>query len=132
MSPAHQLPGGSLVRYQGRLWLKAERPAKDYINHYLVPAQPEPGLSLLYIDPETELELVAVKARPNLGTARAEGGDIPYGDLIETPGGPFIKAQDIKKDGQRHAAYVDIRTGEVRPRQERQLLAAYGQWKLEI
>ncbi|TAN50700.1 MAG: hypothetical protein EPN26_09805 [Rhodospirillales bacterium] len=131
-SPAHLLEGGCLVRHQGRLWLKAQRPAKDYINHYLVPSRAEPGMALLYIDPETELEPVAAKPSFSGLSPRPQGEETQFGDLVDTASGRFIKALDIKKDGQRHSAYVDILTGEVRPRQERNVTAIYADWILEI
>ncbi len=131
-SPAHLLKGGSLIRHQGRLWLKAQRAAKDYINHYLVPCRAEPGMALHYIDPETELEPAAAEPRLSGLSPRPQGAEAQFGDLVESALGRFIKVLDIKKDGQRHSAYVDILTGEVRPRQERNVTAIYANWILEI
>lgn len=132
MTPAHAVPSGSLVRHQGREWLKAERDSKDYVNHYLVGVQAEPDLTLLYIDPDIELEILAPSVRPEGLAARAEGQEPCFGDLLATETGRhFIKALDIKKDGQRHLAYVDIQSGEIRPRQERGRLSVFSAWHLK-
>lgn len=132
MTPAHEVPGGSLVRHLGREWLKAERDSKDYVNHYLVPAQAGADLTLLYVDPDIELEILAPSVRPDGLVVRAEGQEPCFGDLLATETGRhFIKALDIKKDGQRHLAYVDILSGEIRPRQERGHLTIFAAWKLQ-
>ena len=131
MSKAHETPGGSLVRHQDRLWLKAERPSRDYVNHYLVLATAQPDMALFYIDPEMELSVVSDKV--GLADLSMRGADaVPQpGDLLTNQAGHhFIKALDIKKDGQRHLAYVDIVSGEIRPRQERGAQAVYSAWKL--
>lgn len=131
MTPAHEVPGGSLVRHLGKEWLKAERDSKDYVNHYLVGVRAEPDLTLLYIDPDIDLEILAPSVRPEALAARAEGQESCFGDLLATDAGRhFIKALDIKKDGQRHLAYVDIQSGEIRPRQERGSLTVYSAWTL--
>jgi hypothetical protein len=131
MSKAHETPAGHLVRYQDRLWLKAERPSRDYLNHYLVEAKAQPGLALVYIDPDTELALIAAGALLSETSERGPGEPAQPGDVLTNQAGQhFIKAQDIKKDGQRHLAYVDIASGEIRPRQERDLVAVYSAWTL--
>ncbi|CAA6604809.1 hypothetical protein MTBLM1_40013 [Rhodospirillaceae bacterium LM-1] len=129
--PAHEMPGGRLVRHQDRIWLKAWRDSKDYVNHYLVAARASPDLTLVYIDPETELEPVGEALRLDQTKPRPLGEDMQPGDaLVLESGRRFIKVLDIKKDGQRHLAYVDIETGEIRPRQERGQAAVFSGWSL--
>ncbi|MBF0268125.1 MAG: hypothetical protein HQL44_06005 [Alphaproteobacteria bacterium] len=129
--PAHDMPGGRLVRHQDRLWLKAWRDSKDYVNHYLVAAMASPGLTLAYIDPETELEPMGEAPQFVQTQPRSKGEQMQPGDaLVLESGKRFIKVLDIKKDGQRHLAYVDIETGEIRPRQERGEAAVFSDWSL--
>ncbi len=131
--PAHEMPGGRLVRHQDRLWLKAWRDSKDYVNHYLVAATASPGLTLVYIDPETELGPVGEAPLLKQTQPRSKGEDVQPGDaLVLESGKRFIKVLDIKKDGQRHLAYVDIETGEIRPRQERGEAAVFSGWSLTV
>ena len=129
--PAHDMPGGRLVRHQDRIWLKAWRDSKDYVNHYLVAATASPGLTLVYIDPETELEPVGEVPLLRQTQPRPQGEEMQPGDaLVLESGKRFIKVLDIKKDGQRHLAYVDIETGEIRPRQERSEAVVFSGWSL--
>lgn len=131
LAPAHEIPGGALVDWQGGRWLKAQRDSKDYVNHYLVPLTPAPDLALVYIDPDTKLGLLALKLRPEALLPRLAGEATQPGDLIKAADGRFfLKALDVKKDGQRHMAYVAIDGGEVRPRRERPGCQAFCGWKL--
>lgn len=131
MTAAFETPGGSLVRHLGRSWLKAQRSSKDYVNHYLVAASAEPALSLVYIDPDTELEPVSPKALPQSLTPRDGADAAQPGDLLLLEDGRhLVKALDVKKDGQRHLAYVELATGEVRPRQERGSPRIFSGWEL--
>jgi hypothetical protein len=128
---AFEIPGGRLVRHEGRVWLKAERPSRDYINHYLVATQAGPRLTLVYIDPETDLQIVAQATIAANLSPKPPGEEAHPGDLLVTEAGRgFVKAYDVKKDGQHHLAYVDIQSGAVRPRQERGQLAIYAAWEL--
>lgn len=129
--PAHETPGGYLVRYQDRLWIKAQRDSKDYVNHYLVAAKAAPELALVYIDPEIELEILAERVGLGQPVERTPGEEAQFGDVIVNgEGRSFIKALDVKKSGQRHLAYVDMASGEVRPRQERGPVTVYAAWAL--
>lgn len=131
MTFAHEVAGGALVRHQGKTWLKAQRDSKDYVNHYLVPARAVADLALVYIDPETELEILAGAVRAEGLVSRVAGQKAQPGDILAPePGRHVIKALDVKKDGQRHLAYVDIESGEIRPRQERGAAAVYSGWSL--
>ncbi|CAA7623639.1 hypothetical protein [Magnetospirillum sp. SS-4] len=121
MIPAHRVPPGSLVTatVDGRavLCLKVERPGRDYINHYLVALTAgRRDLALIYIDPDTPLA-VAEGAAIDLG--EASGGYPDIGDAFATPSGTFLKLRDEPK-AQKTFAYVDLATGLVRPRMERQ------------
>jgi hypothetical protein len=118
-TPCHAVAPGSLVRHASGLALKAERDGKDYINHYLIPLTPSPHITLIYVDPETSLDLVEGALSLDLGEALAEGSPAETGDILVFDQGTFLKVWDVKKDGQRHLAYVDLVTGLVGPRLER-------------
>jgi hypothetical protein len=120
MTPAHRVPPGSIVTapldgITGPC-LKVERPARDYVNHYLVPLTGERShLALIYIDPELMLEPLNGAALV-LGT---EGvGHPETGDVFRTPKGTFLKVLDEPK-AQKVFAFVDLATGLVRPRMDR-------------
>lgn len=120
MTPAHRIPPASLVTatLEGgeTLCLKVERAARDYINHYLIPLAVERRrLALVYVDPDTPLS-------PAMGTlelGESSGGYPDIGDAFVTPAGTFLKLLDEPK-AQKVFAYVDLATGQIRPRMERQ------------
>jgi hypothetical protein len=134
IAPAHRIKPGSLILGAEGPALKAERDGKDYINHYLVPLAPAPGLALIYIDPERELEWREGPPALDFGPALPADHPAEAGDLVVTARGSFLKVHDIKKDGQRHLAYIDLATGLILPRQERgaarETLGCYRGWCL--
>jgi hypothetical protein len=101
------------------LCLKVERHGRDYVNHYLIPLEPHGGrraLALVYIDPDHPLE-PAPGVALEFGEASTAFPDI--GDAFATPKGPHLKLRDEPK-AQKVFAYVDLATGLIRPRMERQ------------
>jgi hypothetical protein len=129
---AWQVPGGALVRAalggETVLCLKAQRQGRDYVNHYLVPLAPLPdgrrGMALVYVDPEAP-----VAATPAvLSVEAAARGTAEIGDVIVNANGRFLKVADTART-ERSFAYVDLDSGEVRPRQERAVSAVLT-WRL--
>lgn len=130
---AWQVPGGRLVRAdlggESVLCLKAQRQGRDYVNHYLVPLAPLPagprGMALVYVDPDAPLaEAAAELVVEPLAAAAPE-----IGDVFDTAAGRFLKVADTART-ERSFAYVELSSGEVRPRQERGIAAVLA-WRLE-
>lgn len=122
--PAHDIAAGTVVTasLDGAvvLCLKVERIARDYINHYLVPLDPVTDrrrLALVYIDPDHAL--VAVEGARVVVEDDPDGSPFPEtGDAFAGPTGPVIKLLDDPRAQKLHA-YVDLTSGQVRPRLER-------------
>lgn len=121
--PAHEIAAGSFVYaiLDGRrtLCLKAERIGKEHINHYLVPLDPmgdRRALALVYIDPNEELAAVDGVSFTFDDGAAATAPEV--GDMFLNPFGAMLKVTDDPR-AQRLFAYVEIATGQVRPRMER-------------
>ena len=122
--PAHTIAPGSfvatLVDQQRVICLKAERISKDHVNHFLVQVDPvAPVLALIYIDPDTEITPIH-----GLSFAFADGPESDVnapdvGQAFVCPAGTFIKVMDDPQALRLHA-YVDVATGMVRLRMERQ------------
>ena len=132
MIPSHQIKPGSFVTAMiggaPVLCLKVERHGRDYVNHYLVPLAAESDrrtLALVYVDPDQPLE-------PALGVALAFGatsGTFPdVGDAFATPKGVHLKLRDEAK-AQKVFAYLDLATGLIRPRMDRQTQGVVA-WKV--
>ena len=121
--PAAAIAAGSFVLAEldgcRVLCLKAERRGKDHVNHFLVPLDPVPdrrALTLAYADPEAAVEPVD---GISLVLTEAPGDGAPeVGDAFAVSGGTFLKLVD-RPLSQRLHAYVDLATGEVRPRMDR-------------
>jgi len=109
--------------------LKAERQGRDFLNHYLVPLDPLPAgrglLRLRYVDPETPVIPCAGRLVCDEPTAMAA----EIGDVVVNGRGRFLKVFDTART-ERHFAYVEMASGEVRMRQERNVTGA-AMWRLE-
>jgi hypothetical protein len=130
MTSAHRVPPGSIVTAAldgvAGPCLKVERPARDYVNHYLVPLTGERRrLALVYIDPELPLE-VLTGAALELGDHGVGFPDV--GDVFRTPKGDFLKVRDEPR-AQKVFAYIDLATGLVRPRMDRHAEGVAG-WRV--
>ncbi|MBI5165642.1 MAG: hypothetical protein HY985_17285 [Magnetospirillum sp.] len=133
-SPAHQVAAGSFVMADlesGRtLCLKVERISREHVNHYLVPLDPlgdRRGLMLIYVDPE---RMVTVRRGIALVLAETAAPAQPeVGDIFVTPRGPHLKVKDDPR-AEKVFAYVELATGQVRPRMERDILHLLA-WSLE-
>ena len=129
MTPAHQIQPGSFVTAEIAgspvLCLKVERHGRDFVNHYLVALEPSGDrrvLALLYIDPDHPLTPVE---GPTLAFGETTTAFPDIGDAFVTPKGPFLKLRDEPK-AQKVYAYVDLATGLVRPRMDRQTQGVIG------
>jgi len=133
MIPAHQIAAGSFVTAEiagaAVLCLKVERHGRDFLNHYLIPLGADGdrrALSLVYIDPDQPLVPVT-GATLVFGDSAATFPDV--GDAFATPKGAYLKLRDDPK-AQKVFAYVDLATGLIRPRMDRQSQGVVS-WKVE-
>lgn len=123
--PAHEIAPGSFVKAEigGRptLCLKVERVGKEHTNHFLVPLDPlddRRALALVYIDPQEDLAPV-----DGVAFAFADGPEETaplVGDMFANPHGAMLKVIDDPR-AQRLYAYVDVASGQVRARMERNI-----------
>jgi hypothetical protein len=112
--------------------LKALRRGRDFLHHYLIPLDGEwraPGLALIYVDPEQELEELDNPPRLVLGDGEPVREAV-LGEIFANQTGHFIKVLDTDKT-QRLYAYVEIKSGDVRIRQERSMSEIFRSWRLE-
>ncbi len=123
MTPAHRVSPGSFVTASlggiPTLCLKVERHGRDFINHYLIALDPladRRGMGLVYLDPDQELAVVEGAALV-LGELAAAFPDV--GDVFSTPKGAYLKLRDEPK-AQKVFAHVELATGLIRPRMDRQ------------
>ncbi len=103
------------------LCLKVERVGKDHVNHFLVPVDPvgdRQNLTLLYIDPNDEV--TAVEGVAFAFADGQEGVSPEIGDAFSTAAGVFLKIRDLPSAKRGHT-YVDIATGMLRHRMERNM-----------
>lgn len=120
--PAHEITAGQWVVAEldgiRTLCLKAERVGKDHVNHFLVPLDPVADrrqLRLHYLDPEHSLfptDGYHLSFTPQDGTA------IEPGCALNVNGTLWLKLFDLPS-AQRLYCYVDMASGQVRPRMER-------------
>ncbi|HSV29936.1 MAG TPA: hypothetical protein VLL76_10265 [Candidatus Omnitrophota bacterium] len=123
--PAYEIAAGSFVAamLDGRrtLCLKAERLGKEHTNHFLVPLDPvddRARLALLYIDPNQELVQVD-GVHLDFQDGPSETAPV-VGDAFINDSGTMLKLLD-DPHSQRLHCYVDLTTGMVRARMERQI-----------
>ncbi len=116
--------------------MKVVRKGKDYNHHYLLPLDPvaDGGLALIYLDPEDDV----LDSRTNVAFNVAdrpvepgEAGPIEVGDVLINAAGPFLKIRDHPRT-ERSFAYLHLRSGQVRYRQERKVAAVFRHWHAEL
>jgi hypothetical protein len=133
---AHQVPRGTAVRHPGAdqpdtVFIKAERQGTEYIHHYLIQIDPmrSEGLALIYVDPEEML--IDLGAAPRFDYSGGEARNDPgIGDIFENPKGVYLKVIEDPKS-QKMFAFIDISSGEVKRRQERNVKTVYAAWRIE-
>lgn len=120
-------PGGD-----GAVFVKAERLGREFlIHHYLIQLDPALGeeMALIYIDPEDML--VDHDIRPVFVLNDGVESDAPaVGHIFLNPKGTFLKVVEDPMS-QKMFAFIDIATGDVRRRQERQVSRVHMEWRVE-
>ena len=120
---------------EARICLKTEREGKEYTHHYLVQIDPTPneGYCLLYIDPEENILDCGIRPGFQLENpvdiTTMNRSELGY--IIETPAGTFLKVSEDPKM-QKFCGYVNIHSGEIKRRQERNVKAAFPEWQAKI
>jgi hypothetical protein len=133
---AYEIDPGKMVSFpiagEMVICLKALRRGRDFLHHYLVPLDGEwraPGLALIYVDPEQEL--MELENPPGLALGVGETSrDAAVGEIFANSNGHFLKVLDTDKT-QRLYAYVEIKSGDVRIRQERTMKEIFPSWRLD-
>jgi hypothetical protein len=110
--------------------LKAEREGAEYTHHYLIQIHPvKPiDLELIYIDPEENL--IYWGGIPAFDLLCSKDYKKPeIGHIFENETGTYLKVIEDPKS-QKMFAFIDIRSGEVKRRQERNINTVYDTWKI--
>jgi hypothetical protein len=135
IQPAYKIPCGHAVYIPNdmvpkNLFMKAERKGAEYIHHYLIqislvrPIE----LALIYIDPEENLiDLGGIPPFELLCSKAYEKPEI--GHIFESENGTFLKVIEDPKS-QKMYAFIDISSGEIRRRQERNVNTVYDRWEI--
>ncbi len=134
---AFEIPRGHAVRLpdgenRDTLYFKAERQGTDYIHHYLIQIDPmkTEGLALIYVDPE-EL-LIDTGGAPSFEYSGGEEGLSPgIGHIFENVKGTYLKVIEDPKS-QKMFAFIDVTSGEVKRRQERNVKTVYPAWAVTL
>lgn len=134
---AYHVPRGHAVRRPGpehpdTVFIKAERQGTEYIHHYLIQIAPRQadGLAMIYVDPEEML--IDSGVAPRFDCSHGETRDDPdIGHIFENARGTYLKVIEDPKS-QKMFAFIDIASGEVKRRQERNVKTVYTSWRVEI
>ncbi|MDH5750647.1 MAG: hypothetical protein OEY85_15160, partial [Rhodospirillales bacterium] len=99
---------------------------------YVVPLDPHPAhdMRLVYVDPEEELVECGGRAVFALAEGVTPEGWAEVGHIFQNDQGTFLKVIEDPKS-QKMYAFVDIRSGEIRRRQERGVNTVFMQWRVE-
>lgn len=131
---AYRVSAGRFVIAEGDsnrvICLKAEREGKDHINHFLVPLDPvsdRRALRLIYLDPEQLL--LPLDGLSFAFTPGTDGEAAQIGDALTVGEDTWLKVLDDPAS-QRLYSYVDLASGQVRPRMERQT-HRLAHWRIE-
>jgi len=117
----------------GTVFVKAERVGKEYlVHHYLIQLDPAPveEMALIYIDPDEML--VDHQVRPVFvlnDSVESAGPDT--GHIFINPNGTFLKVVEDPMS-QKMFAFINIATGDIRPRQERQVSRVHMEWHVIV
>ncbi|VBB69595.1 hypothetical protein RIEGSTA812A_PEG_1068 [invertebrate metagenome] len=131
MGTAETVPSGHLVLYRIRdrdvVGLKAVRHGKDHVNHYFVPLELISPITVAYLDDTAPLHDCNDHFSLKLDQLVIEP-PIAVGTILANATGTYIKACEATK-GIISFVYVNLDSGELRRRQERQISAIY-RWTL--
>ena len=133
--PAHKIPCGHAVYRPDdmdpkNIFMKAERKGAEYIHHYLIQISlvRSISLALIYIDPEEKLiDWGGIPAFDLLCSKALKKPEI--GHIFESENGTFLKVIEDPKS-QKMYAFIDINSGEIKRRQERNVSKVYDNWKI--
>ncbi len=132
-SKAHETPPGAavvmVVDGETVVCIKAERQGKEYVHHYVVPVDPSPGAEtrLIYVDPEDDLRHRPGRLEFILAEDAGDGVQPDVGHVLRNAAGTFLKVIEDPKS-QKMFAYVDLDSGAVKNRQERDVESVYMNW----
>ena len=132
---AHETPCGHAVSRPGdtdsrNLYMKVEREGAEYVHHYLVQISPgkSVGLAMIYIDPEETL--IDRGGIPTFKLLSSEAHQKPQiGHIFRSGKGTFLKVMEDPKSLKMYA-FINISSGEVKRRQERDIDTVYDTWQI--
>ena len=132
---ACEIPCGRAVNLPGdmdpgNIYMKVERKGADYIHHYLVQISPlkSIGLAMIYVDPE--VTLIDRGVIPTFELLNSEAIKKPQiGHIFENDNGTFLKVKEDPKSLKMYA-FINIASGEVKRRQERNINTVYDTWQI--
>ena len=110
-------------------FMKAERQGTDYVHHYLIPIGLvcKINMSLIYVDPEENL--IDWGCIPDFNLISSETYKKPeVGHIFENSNGTFLKVIEAPKS-QKMFAFININSGEVKRRQERNIIRIFDFWE---
>ncbi len=134
-SKAYKTPPGAavvmVVDGETVVCIKAERQGKEYVHHYVVPVDPSPGAEtkLIYVDPEDDLHHGPGRLEFILAEDAGDGAQAQVGHVLRNAVGTFLKVIEDPKS-QKMFAYVDLDSGAVRNRQERDITGLHMAWRV--
>jgi hypothetical protein len=132
---AYEIPCGHAVHRPGdidpgNLYMKVEREGAEYVHHYLIQISPvkSVGLAMIYIDPE--VTLIDRGGIPAFELLSPEDHKKPQvGHIFESDKGTFLKVIEDPKSLKMYA-FINIATGEVKRRQDRNINMVYDAWRI--
>ena len=132
---AYEIPCGHAVHRPGdidpgNLYMKVEREGAEYVHHYLIQISPvkSVGLAMIYIDPE--VTLIDRGGIPAFELLSPEDHKKPQvGHIFESDKGTFLKVMEDPKSLKMYA-FINISSGEVKRRQERDIDTVYDTWQI--
>jgi hypothetical protein len=110
--------------------MKVEREGAEYFHHYLIQISPRKsiGLAMIYIDPEETL--IDRGSIPTFKLLSSESHQKPQvGQIFESDNGTFLKVMEDPKSLKMYA-FINISSGEVKRRQERNINRVYDTWQI--
>lgn len=133
--PAHKIPCGHAVYLPDdtnpkNIFVKAEREGAEYVHHYLIQIGlvRSNELALIYIDPEENLiDWGGIPAFDLLCTNPLKKPEV--GHIFESENGTFLKVIEDPKS-QKMYAFIDINSGKIKRRQERNVKTVYDTWRI--
>ena len=132
---AQKIPCGHAVyrpndKNPENLYIKAERDGAEYIHHYLIQISPVKSfdLAMIYIDPE--VILIDCGIIPTFKFSCTKNYKKPeIGHIFENNNSTFLKVIEDPKS-LKMFAFIDLISGKVKRRQERNIKKIYDRWEI--